>query len=259
MSASKKRRTEKKTTASDEVENEDVVVAKQIKKQQQKKRRGLPDELWDKILESVDDNSVLAFACVSKQLRRVWRRSGRRLETCLRHYAYGNDGAPKVDKLSAVSEDWCLWCVRCLSDRRHEKQSWLFANAAAFWGHTNALKLWKEERRAKNRFFDEQTCAFAALGGCLDVLKWLRKNKCPWNESTCSIAANKGHLEMLKYAHENGCYGFNDSTCAYAASGGHLHVLKYLRDNNCPWDEQKCLSFLSPSKLKAWHALNNSF
>ena len=26
-----------------------------------------------KILESVDDNSVMAFACVSKQLRRVWR------------------------------------------------------------------------------------------------------------------------------------------------------------------------------------------
>ena len=76
-SASKKRRRrdEKKTpTTTDEVENEDVVVAKQIKKQQQKKRRGLPDELWDKILESVDDNSVMAFASVSKQLRRVQKR-----------------------------------------------------------------------------------------------------------------------------------------------------------------------------------------
>ena len=89
------RRNEKKTTTTtleveneNEIENEDVdVVAKQIKKQQLKKRRGLPDELWDKILESVDDNSVLAFACVCKQLRRVQRRSGRKLKTDMLCYA----------------------------------------------------------------------------------------------------------------------------------------------------------------------------
>ena len=63
----RRRRNEKKRTTTDEVknENEDVVVAKQIERQQQKKRRGLPDELWEKILESVDDNSVLAFACAT--------------------------------------------------------------------------------------------------------------------------------------------------------------------------------------------------
>ena len=94
-SASNKRRRrneKKRKTATDQVENEnedvDVdVVAKQIKKQQQKKRRGLPDELWDKILESVDDNSVLAFASVNKQLRRVQRRSGRKLETDMKSYS----------------------------------------------------------------------------------------------------------------------------------------------------------------------------
>merc|ERR1711977_425325 len=92
----RRRRNEKKTTTTttdqDENENEDVdVVAKQIKKQQQKKRRGLPDELWDKILESVDGNSVLAFACVSKQLRRVWRRSGRELETAMKSYYFSEE------------------------------------------------------------------------------------------------------------------------------------------------------------------------
>ena len=86
-SRKRRKRNERKTTKTDEVENEDVVVAKQIKKQQQKKRRGLPDELWDKILKSVDDNSVMAFASVSKQLRRVQRRSGRKLETDMKSYS----------------------------------------------------------------------------------------------------------------------------------------------------------------------------
>ena len=231
-STSRKRRrgNEGKTATTDE-END--------KQQQNKLKRGLPDELWEKILGSVDDDSVTAFACVSKQLRRVQQRSGRRLETGLRHYSYGNEGAP--DKLSAVSENWCLWCVRCLSVTRHEKwkQSWLFANAAAFWGHLDALKHWKEERRAKKSLFDEQTCAFAGLGGCLDVLKWLRKNKCPWNKTTCYYAATGGHLEVLKYAHENHC-PWCEYTCAQAAEGGHLEVLKYLQENGCPWDDRTC-------------------
>jgi hypothetical protein len=59
------------------------------------------------------------------------------------------------------------------------------------------------------------TCANAALGGNLDVLKWLRDENdppCPWNNNNCAIAAR----------------------------GGHLDVLKWLRDENdppCPWDE----------------------
>ena len=40
----------------------------------------LPDDCWEKILESVDDFSVIAFASVCKQLRRVQKRSGRELK-----------------------------------------------------------------------------------------------------------------------------------------------------------------------------------
>ena len=215
-SASKKRRRrdEKKTTTTtdqDENENEDVdVVAKQIKKQQQKKRRGLPDELWDKILESVDGNSVLAFACVSKQLRRVWRRSGRELKTDMKRYSSSSGGALNLVEhkdLSIVSEEWCLWTTSFLSGRRRREQSRQILNAAAFSGHLGALKYWKEWTRAKKkkRLFDEQTCAFAALGGRMEVLVWLRENNCPWDEWTCRCAARGGHLDVLKYAHESVC------------------------------------------------------
>ena len=46
---------QKTQDASKPVDGEDVAV---------NQKDLLPDELWDKILESVDDNSVMAFASV---------------------------------------------------------------------------------------------------------------------------------------------------------------------------------------------------
>ena len=72
----------------------------------------------------------------------------------------------------------------------------------------------------------EGTCAFAAYGGHLETLKWLRENGCRWNEWTCAYAAKGGHLELLKWARANDC-PWDESTCANAAEGGHLEVLKW--------------------------------
>jgi hypothetical protein len=49
------------------------------------------------------------------------------------------------------------------------------------------------------------TCADAAGGGHLEVLKWARENDCPWDELTCVSAAKHGHLEVLQWARTNGC------------------------------------------------------
>ena len=57
----------------------------------------------------------------------------------------------------------------------------------------------------------------AAEGGHLEVLKWARANKCPWDEWTCKLAAAGGHLEVLKWARENDC-PWDWRTCACAAS-----------------------------------------
>jgi hypothetical protein len=111
------------------------------------------------------------------------------------------------------------------------------------------------------------TCAYAALNGHLEVLKWARlngcpwdemdvcicsgkwtsggipvgtfENGCPWDEETCSYAAKNGHLEVLKWARLNGC-PWDEWTCASAAENGHLEVLKWSRLNGCPWDEETC-------------------
>jgi len=58
--------------------------------------------------------------------------------------------------------------------------------------------------RARDCPWDERTCAWAAKGGHLDVLKWLRPF-CPWDARTCSYAAERGHLEVLRWARDHGC------------------------------------------------------
>ena len=220
-----------------------------------REQQGLPDELWEKILESVDDNSVTAFASACKQLRRVQQRSGRRLRTSLRFFSISEDDVSRPPpKHEQMSEDWCLWCMELslLTDRsrRKEKERRSLINAAAVLGHLDALKYWEEQNREQKSFFldsrspfDEQTCAFAAAGGRLDVLKWLREGcwgRHPnWDKRTCQWAASAGHLKVLKYAHEQGC-PWDAGTCEYAAQEGHLEVLKYAHENGCPWNEWIC-------------------
>ena len=52
--------------------------------------------------------------------------------------------------------------------------------------------------------WDERTCARAAKGGHLEVLKWAREHDCPWNEWTCARAAFSAPLEVLQWAMEHG-------------------------------------------------------
>ena len=43
-------------------------------------------------------------------------------------------------------------------------------------------------------------CETVAHCGYLNILKWARKNGCPWDKWTCCGAASCGHLETLKWA-----------------------------------------------------------
>ena len=96
------------------------------------------------------------------------------------------------------------------------------------------------------RPWDTWTCAYAALNGHLECLKWLHapdgdplaelRRGCPWDKWTCAYAAGNGHLDCLKYLHEQGC-PWDEWTCACAALNGHLDCLKWLHEQGCPWDE----------------------
>jgi hypothetical protein len=65
---------------------------------------------------------------------------------------------------------------------------------------------------------------------------------CPWNEFTCAYAAVGGHLEVLQWAREHDC-PWNDLACAYAAQNGHLAVLQWARERGCPWRKHDCERF----------------
>jgi len=79
-------------------------------------------------------------------------------------------------------------------------------NKAVAEGHLEMVKwlFWLAKFEGGKYISDEWTCAAAAQGGHLEVLKFLRENNCRWNKWVCLAAAKQGHLELLKWAWQNG-------------------------------------------------------
>ncbi|CAM9583553.1 unnamed protein product [Ectocarpus sp. 8 AP-2014] len=88
---------------------------------------------------------------------------------------------------------------------------------------------------------DERTCAGAALGGCDDILEWLRRHLCP--ELGFKVA-RRGDVGMILWRprHQGRLWVRIDhvGACAGVPRGGHLEVLQWMRTNVCPWDERTC-------------------
>lgn len=65
------------------------------------------------------------------------------------------------------------------------------------------------------------------------LLTWLHIQGCPWNEHVCAYAAISGSLETLKFLREHGC-PWNDWTIVNAKKFGHSEILEWARANGCP-------------------------
>ncbi len=88
----------------------------------------------------------------------------------------------------------------------------------------------------------KMTATRAAQGGHLHILEWLRDPTtgdgiCPWSHFTCSYAALQGHLHILEWLRDPTVHGegvgicpWSSQTCAYALEDGHFEILKWLRD-----------------------------
>ena len=120
--------TSTKRRMTDKRETLDVDVAMQMEQQQQENKDKLPDELWDKVLKSVDDNSVMAFALVCKQLRRVQQEAGRRLKTDQRIFRYPGYKEDEHFNAYDFTEDWFLWSLRILASSREEEISYYLSS-----------------------------------------------------------------------------------------------------------------------------------
>ena len=107
-------------------------------------------------------------------------------------------------------------------------------NAAAEQGNLEMVKYCV----ANQCPIDEDLCAFAAIQGQLEVLKYLHEDvKAPWDWETAYFAAQNGHLHILEYLVERKYDEYHALSCVYAARNGHLDCLKYLRETaKAPWN-----------------------
>ncbi|WZN66863.1 hypothetical protein HKI87_16g84340 [Chloropicon roscoffensis] len=113
-------------------------------------------------------------------------------------------------------------------------REWIFKKAEA--GELVELKtahqvLYKErplDTKNGTAVWNDDTCAFAARGGKLETLKWLRfEAGCKWDAQTAEAAAWKGHLKVLKFCVKNGCEVDKDVFHS-AVYGGHAECVRFL-------------------------------
>ena len=76
-------------------------------------------------------------------------------------------------------------------------------------------------------------CDYAAESGYIDILKYVLAHGCPFDELTCAMAARGGQLEILKFLRNELNCPWDYRTVFIAAAMGHLDVLKWTIANSC--------------------------
>ena len=73
------------------------------------------------------------------------------------------------------------------------------------------------------------------MAGNVEVLQYLRANKCPWDHDTCDLAAMNGHVEVLKWARAQvpPC-PWTYRAIAGAVSDDEPEAAEWCRANGCP-------------------------
>ena len=186
----------------------------------------LPDQLWTEVLKRLPDSFLFAFASTCKQFRRVQVASGREMVTDKWEVLPRNYDS----KVSKVSQGWCLWHSGTLRTS-DEKEAELILWAAAYHGYLEVLKLWRERSKSK-RLWTSKVCDWAAIGGQLDSLKFLRSQDtpCPFSHRTCYLVAKCGHLEVLRWLRSEGCPWDKDN-CRKEANGC-THVRRWIDEQS---------------------------
>ena len=80
---------------------------------------------------------------------------------------------------------------------------------------------------------DKNVMDWAASGGHLETVQWLRAEGCAWGVSTCAEAA-RGQLQTLQWLRAEGC-PWNTFTCHWAVVFSQVEVLRWARENGAPW------------------------
>ena len=116
--------------------------------------------------------------------------------------------------------------------------------AAAERGHLEMVTLLRERLGC---VMTEKTCGWAAYGGRLEVLQYLRSGPlpCPWDHETCEGAARNGHLRVLAWAIAQGC-PTGPWVWTSPVMRGHVHVLRWLHASGWPLVDVKSVLDADP-------------
>jgi len=172
-----------------------------------------------------------------------------------------------------------LHILKWLIDNKHIRPNATISQMVALTGNLECLQLLHANGYP---IFTEVVFAEAIRGGNIDMIKWLRDNKCPYNRSTsgyyshdrlikmittglpilkllieleyffddslCNYAAYYGNLEVLNYLYMSG-FKLNKKVIEYAAAQGHLHIIIWVREHGCEWDSEACLATVHNNHL----------
>jgi hypothetical protein len=169
------------------------------------------DICFQHILPRLNGTDIKFLYEVNSETRKLIKRSSRAGELKEKF---------KVKEMSSISTLEVAW---------ENKPSWwretYFCYRVAY---TNKLELLKWAREEKQCEWDSGTINAAAYQGNLEMVKYCVANECPINWCACAYAALEGHLEVLKYLHEEAKAPWDFRTATRAAENGHLHILEYL-------------------------------
>jgi hypothetical protein len=133
------------------------------------------------------------------------------------------EGAARSSVLSKLQ--WLVLQQHCPLPER-------IAEFAAAGGSVDMLRWLKQKGVA----FDEKTSEAAARKAHnLHVLAYLVEEGCSLHVHICDVAADKADLELLQWLHSRGCV-LGVTTAAAAAEAGALHVLEWLQQQGAPFN-----------------------
>ena len=137
-----------------------------------------------------------------------------------------------MHEMSSISTLEVAWENTMFDLGQSVGEIWLCEQVA----ETNKLELLKWAREEKQCDWNVGTSRTAALQGNLEMVKYCVANKCPIDENACAYAADGGELEVLKYLREEVKAPWDKHTANRAAANGHLHILCLLYTSPSPRD-----------------------